>query len=60
MSDLAPGAQPYYNVLCHELLHRKAPSHNRSWKLLMGIYLPDWRERHLAAWMLNERDNGSR
>ncbi len=45
-------------VLCHELLHRKVPNHNQSWQLLMGIHLPDWRERErwLAAWMLRERD----
>lgn len=48
-------------VLCHELLHRKAPNHNRSWELLMGIHLPDWRERErrLAAWMLKGRHDGS-
>jgi hypothetical protein len=41
-------------VLCHELLHRKVPNHNQSWELLMGIHLPDWRERErrLAGWML--------
>lgn len=41
-------------ILCHELLHRKVPNHNQSWQLLMGIHLPDWRERErrLAAWML--------
>lgn len=41
-------------ILCHELLHRKVPDHNQSWQLLMGIHLPDWREREwrLAAWML--------
>jgi hypothetical protein len=46
-------------VLCHELLHRKVPSHNQGWELLMGIHLPDWhqRERRLAAWMLKERDD---
>jgi hypothetical protein len=49
-------------VLCHELLHRKVPNHNQSWELLMGIHLPDWRERErrLAAWMLRGRDRGSR
>ncbi len=49
-------------VLCHELLHRKAPNHNRSWELLMGIHLPDWHEREhrIAAWMLKEKDHGSR
>jgi len=49
-------------ILCHELLHRKVPDHTQSWQLLMGIHLPDWRqrERRLAAWMLKERDNESR
>jgi len=48
-------------VLCHELLHRKAPDHNQSWQLLMSIHLPDWRERErrLAAWMLKEREDGA-
>jgi predicted metal-dependent hydrolase len=47
-------------VLCHELLHRKVPNHNQGWELLMGIHLPDWRERErrLAAWMLREGDSG--
>jgi type I restriction enzyme M protein len=44
-------------VLCHELLHRKVPEHTQSWQLLMGIHLPDWRERErrLAARVLKER-----
>lgn len=48
-------------VLCHELLHRKVPDHNQSWQLLMGIHLPDWRERErrLAAWMLREENDGA-
>ena len=45
-------------VLCHELLHRKVPDHTQGWQLLMGMHLPDWRERErrLAAWMLREKD----
>jgi hypothetical protein len=48
-------------ILCHELLHRKVPSHNQSWQLLMGIHIPDWRERErrLAAWMLRKTDRQS-
>jgi predicted metal-dependent hydrolase len=49
-------------ILCHELLHAKVPNHTLSWELLMGMHLRDWRqrERRLAAWMLKERDDGSR
>ncbi|MBN2392550.1 MAG: M48 family metallopeptidase [Anaerolineae bacterium] len=32
-------------VVCHELVHRKIPEHGKGWQALMGIYLPDWRER---------------
>jgi hypothetical protein len=48
-------------VLCHELLHRKVPDHNQSWQMLMGIHLPDWRERErrMAAWMLREENDGA-
>jgi predicted metal-dependent hydrolase len=48
-------------VLCHELLHGKVPNHTLGWELLMGMHIPDWRqrERRLAAWMLRERDDGS-
>lgn len=44
-------------VLCHELLHRKVPDHNQSWQLLMGMHIPDWRERErrLAGWTIRER-----
>jgi predicted metal-dependent hydrolase len=49
-------------VLCHELLHGKVPNHSLGWELLMGMHIPDWRERQLrlAAWMLREGDDGSR
>jgi len=49
-------------VLCHKLLHRKVPDYTRSWQLLMGMHLPDWRERErrLEAWGLKERDDASR
>jgi hypothetical protein len=48
-------------VICHELLHRKVPNHNQSWELLMGMHIPDWRERErrLAGWMVREGDDGS-
>jgi predicted metal-dependent hydrolase len=41
-------------VVCHELLHLKVPGHGKGWQALMGIYLPDWRERELrlAGWMI--------
>jgi hypothetical protein len=44
-------------VLCHEMLHGKVPNHSLGWELLMGMHLPDWRQRELrlAAWMLRER-----
>ena len=46
-------------VLCHELLHGKVPNHTLGWELLMGMHIPDWRqrERRLAAWMLREGDD---
>jgi type I restriction-modification system DNA methylase subunit len=58
----AQDRNPVDYVLCHELLHRKVPDHTQSWQLLMGIHLPDWRERErrLAAWMLKERDDETR
>jgi hypothetical protein len=48
-------------VLCHELLHGKVPNHTLGWELLIGMHLPDWRqrERRLAAWMLRERADAS-
>jgi hypothetical protein len=44
-------------VLCHELLHLKVPGHGKGWQAMMGVYVPDWRERErrLAAWGLRER-----
>jgi len=32
-------------VVCHELLHLRVPGHNRLYRLLLGHYIPDWRER---------------
>jgi|GEM_PF-253455 len=32
-------------VVCHELVHLKIPGHGKGWQALMGICLPDWRER---------------
>jgi len=39
-------------VVCHELVHLKVPGHGKGWQALMGICLPDWREREerLAGW----------
>lgn len=41
-------------VVCHELVHRRVPGHGKGWQALMGVYLPDWRERErrLAGWVL--------
>lgn len=43
-------------VVCHELVHLRVPEHGKGWQALMGIYLPDWREREqqLAGWILHE------
>jgi hypothetical protein len=35
-------------VVVHELLHLRAPRHNGMYELLLGRYLPDWRERERA------------
>lgn len=32
-------------VICHELLHFKVPNHNKLFKNLLSVYMPDWRER---------------
>jgi predicted metal-dependent hydrolase len=32
-------------VICHELLHLKAPHHNRLFYLLLAQHIPDWRDR---------------
>ena len=41
-------------IICHELLHLKAPHHNRAYHLLLSQHIPDWgeRERELAEWVL--------
>ena len=41
-------------VICHELLHLRAPQHNRLYYLLLEQHIPDWRqrERGLARWVL--------
>ena len=45
-------------VVCHELTHRKIPGHGKGWQALMGIHLPDWREREeqLAGGALKLRE----
>lgn len=40
---LPPALAEY--VVVHELLHLRYPDHRRGWRVSMGIYLPDWRER---------------
>jgi len=44
-------------IVCHELIHCKIPGHGKGWQVLMGIHLPDWREREerLAGWIVRER-----
>jgi hypothetical protein len=44
-------------VVCHELVHLKIPGHGKGWQALMGIHLPDWRERELqlAGWASKNR-----
>lgn len=32
-------------VVVHELLHLRYPDHRRGWRVSMGMYLPDWKER---------------
>jgi hypothetical protein len=41
-------------VVCHELVHLRVPEHGKGWQALMGVHLPDWREREqrLAGWVL--------
>jgi len=41
-------------VVIHELLHLRAPHHNRAYRLLLDRYVPDWQERELdlARWTL--------
>jgi hypothetical protein len=41
-------------VICHELLHLKAPYHNRLYYLLLAQFIPDWREREreLGRWVV--------
>jgi hypothetical protein len=44
-------------VVCHELLHLRVPAHGKGWRALMGVYLPDWRERErrLAGWVVDRQ-----
>lgn len=41
-------------VVVHELLHLKFPDHRAGWRVSMGMYIPDWRERErrLQSWQL--------
>jgi predicted metal-dependent hydrolase len=41
-------------VICHELLHLRIPGHGKGWQAMMGVHMPDWRERErrLAGWGL--------
>ncbi|MBC7249686.1 MAG: M48 family metallopeptidase [Anaerolineae bacterium] len=43
-------------VVCHELVHLKVAGHGKGWQALMGLYLPDWRERErrLAGWVVQD------
>jgi hypothetical protein len=44
-------------VVCHELLHLRVPEHGKGWQAMMGVYLPDWRdrERRLAGWVVDRQ-----
>ena len=41
-------------IVVHELMHLRYPDHQRGWRVSMGMYLPDWRERdsQLLSWKL--------
>ncbi len=45
-------------VICHELLHLRAPAHNKLYYLLLSRYIPDWweREQELGQWVLVRGD----
>jgi predicted metal-dependent hydrolase len=47
-------------VICHELLHLRVAGHNRVYRLLLGRYIPDWREREeeLGRWALVLAESG--
>jgi predicted metal-dependent hydrolase len=40
---LPPALAEY--VVVHELLHLRYPDHRRGWRVSMGMYVPDWKER---------------
>jgi hypothetical protein len=42
-------------VICHELVHLKAPYHNRLYYLLLAQSMPDWQSRaqELGRWVVN-------
>jgi hypothetical protein len=44
-------------VVCHELVHLRVPEHGKGWQAMMGVYLPDWRERErrLAGWVVDRQ-----
>jgi hypothetical protein len=44
-------------VIVHELAHLTEFNHNKGFRALMDVYLPDWREREeaLQAWMAGGR-----
>lgn len=35
-------------IVVHELMHLRYPDHQRGWRVSMGMYLPDWRNREAA------------
>lgn len=41
-------------IVVHELMHLRYPDHQRGWRVSMGMYLPDWRNREAA--LLSWRD----
>lgn len=43
-------------IVVHELMHLLYPDHKRGWRVSMGMYLPDWRERdHQLRKQLRQR-----
>lgn len=49
-------------VVCHELVHLKIPYHGKAFRVLLGCYMPDWRERHweLMMWGVNDEHKKTR
>ncbi len=42
--ELSPECVRY--ILIHELLHLKIPRHNRLFRVMLGVYFPEWEDVH--------------